>query len=130
MARVCGFVTVLTLVVTPVCAPLCAAQICSRPSSSAATEAPCHLTAATGDNVSQVHAVQNCGAPELPAAIVTSSNKNDVLQAYSSASFVGGTDVFSQQLPALLAQRTDSCFSDPHLLSHPYSSLATGVLRI
>ena len=130
MARVCGFVTVLALLVTPVCAPLCAAQICAQVPASAATEAPCHLTAATHENGSQVHAVQNCGASELPVATVTSSNKKDVLQAYSSASFVGGPDVFSGELPSLSTRYRDNCFADPHLSPYSYSSLAMDVLRI
>lgn len=129
IARVCGFVTVLTLVVAPMCAPLCAAQICAQGPASAATEAPCHLMAATGVNIPQVHAVQNCGASELPAATVTSLNKNDALQIYRSAAFLGGPDVLSGELPSLLAQHRDRCFVEPHS-SYLHSSLAMGVLRI
>ena len=129
LARACGFVTILALVVAPVCAPLCAAQVCSQTPISAATEAHCHPAGATPGDAPQIHAVQHCGASELPAVVPTSSIKNDALQANRAAAFDDGFGVVLQELRSHRSQPGERCLAGPHSSRFSASPLSHSVLR-
>jgi len=130
LARTCSFVTILTLVVAPVCAPLCAALVCSETSVSAATEAHCHLSGATPRDAHQIHAVQHCGAFELPAVFPTSSIKSDALEASRAAAFDDGFGVVSRELRSPRLQPGEHCVAGPRSSRFYRSPLSRGVLRI
>lgn len=130
LARACGFVTMLALIVTPVCAPLCAAQVCSQASVSTTSEAPCHLSGAIHGDTPQIHAVQSCGGGELPAAVLSSSIKSDTLRASGAATIVDSFGTLPQEFPARHSRASGSCVAGPPLARFSAAFLFNGVLRI
>jgi hypothetical protein len=95
-----------------------------------ATEAPCHLAGMMHGDTPQIRGVQNCGASELLAAVLTSSIKNDALQANSAAAFDKGIGVLPQalRLPRLQQGERHVAGSPPPRFSP--SSLFNGVLKL
>jgi hypothetical protein len=124
-----SLVTLLALVVAPICASLCAAQACSQ-APGAATKAPCHFAEAAKGNGLHSRAAQNCGALELQAADLTSTNSRSSLQAQRLRICPGLFDLLS---PELLPRMENHCAADcAHTPppEHPSSPAATVVLRI
>src|SRR6267143_3502794 len=119
LSQVCGVVTILALVVTPVCSPLCAARVCSQALSSAEVDSPCHLMKVAGGGATHVHGAQSCGAPELPAAALNSTNKNGSLQTDRFEAFGVGLYNISQKVSSAPEQSQDGCFA---CTSSPQSS--------
>src|SRR6267142_6763808 len=110
LAQVCGVVTILALVVTPVCSPLCAARVCSQALSSAEVDSPWHLMKVAGGSATHVHGAQSCGAPELPAAALNSTNKNGSLQNDRFEAFGMGLYNLSSKVSSVSEQSQDRCF--------------------
>src|SRR6267143_512679 len=127
LAQVCGVVTILALAVAPACTPLCAAKICSQASGPAEEGSPCHLMK-IGGSVSHVHGAQSCGALEMPAAALNSTNKNGSLQTDRFEAFGVGLYNISQKVSSAPEQSQDGCFA---CTSSPQSSSSslTSVLR-
>src|ERR1700674_769838 len=128
LTQVCGLVTILPLVVAPACAPLCAAMVCSRGLASTEVDSPCHLMATARGNATYAHAAQNCGAPELPAAALNSTDKNESQQKNRFEAFGVGLDIPPQGGFPASGQSPDHCLACTRSPQEP-SSL-TGVLRI
>src|SRR5882762_4317506 len=129
LAQVCGVVTILALVVTPVCSPLCAARVCSQALSSAEVDSPCHLMKVAGGGATHIHGAQNCGAPELPAAALNSTNKNGSLQNDRFEAFGVGLHTLSQKVTSLSEQPQDGRFVRTSWPESSSSSSLTSVLR-
>jgi hypothetical protein len=129
LAKVCGFVTILALVVAPACAPLCAAKVCSQASGSAEEGSPCHLMRIPGGSATHIHGAQYCGAPELPAAALNSTNKNGSLQDERFEAFRMGLHNLSQKISSVSAQSQDCCFACTSLPQGSSSLSLTSVLR-
>jgi hypothetical protein len=130
LAQVCGAVTILALVVAPACAPLCAVKVCSQALSSAEKDSPCHLMKIPSGSANHVHGAQICGARELPAAALNSTNKNGLLQNDRFEAFGVGRHNLSQKVSSFSGQSQDRCFactSSPHRSS---SLSLMSVLRI
>jgi hypothetical protein len=130
LAKACALVTLLTLVVTPACAPLCVARTCARVATSTAPEAPCHAAKAMRGNVPHVHAIQNCRAPELPAAMLSSSTKNDGRQENRRAGLNDAFAALSQELSVYRSGPSERCVEGPPLAHSSVASLSVDVLRI
>jgi len=120
----------LALIVAPVCAPLCAARVCSQASVSTTSEAPCHLSRAIRGDTPQIHAVQSCGGAELPAAVLSSSIKNDTLRANGAATIDDTFGTLPQEFSAQRWQASGSCVAGPPLARFSAAFLFDGVLRI
>src|SRR5882762_10387900 len=130
LAQVCGVVTILALVVTPVCSPLCAARVCSQALSSAELDSPCHLMKVAGGGATHVHGAQSCGARELPAAALNSTNKNGPLQNDCFEAFGVAVDVASQGALSASDQHRDCCFACASSPQRCFALSLTSVLRI
>jgi len=130
LAKACALVTLLTLVVTPACAPLCAARACARAATLTTPEAPCHAAKAMRGNLPHVHTIQNCGALELPAAMLSSSTKNDGWQGNHRAGLKGTFTALSQELFVYCSQRSERCVCSPPVAHFSAASLSSSVLRI
>src|SRR6267142_1732350 len=130
LAQVCGVVTILALVVAPACAPLCAAMVCSQASASAEQGSPCHLMKIPSGSATHIHGAQNCGAPELPAAALNSTNKNGSLQNDRFEAFGVGLHTLSQKVTSLSEQPQDGRFVRTSWPESSSSSSLTSVLRI
>jgi len=128
LAQVCGVVTILALVVTPVCSPLCAAQVCSRTSSTAAVNGPCHFAEAAQQNAQYVRGIARCGATELPSATLTSSKLMELSSSARFLAWAGTPYIFSAEFPALMTSQRGARGPDLQLSPHP-SVLTTVVLR-
>jgi hypothetical protein len=89
LAKAGGLVTMLALIVAPVCAPLCAAQVCSQTRFAAAQNGPCHLVEATHEKTAHIRGIPSCEAPEFGAVTVNSTNKNEVVKVDRTAFSVG-----------------------------------------
>src|SRR6266446_7463508 len=98
LAQVCGVVTMLALLVAPACAPLCAARVCSQALGSAEGDSPCHLMGIALGSATHAHGAQSCGAPELPAAALNSTNKNGSPQNGRFDAFGVGPNISSQKV--------------------------------
>jgi len=130
LAQVCGVVTILALVVAPACAPLCAAKVCSQALGSVEEGSPCHVMAKADGGATLVYAAQGCGAPELPAAALNSTNKKEVQDNERSEAFGTGLDIPTQEVASTSERSRDCCFA---CASSPQSSSSlslTSVLRI
>jgi hypothetical protein len=127
---VVSVLTLLALLVAPICAPLCAAQTCLRAKSAIATETHCHGETAASQDGSQIHTVLNCNSSEMPAAALFAGNKSDILQTFRPSSQVAGPHAVSLESTLILAVNSRS--RGPHLetLRSFSSFLAIGVLRI
>src|SRR6267143_5330575 len=110
LAQVCGVVTILALAVAPACTPLCAAKICSQASGPAEEGSSCHLMK-IGGSVSHIHGVQSCGALEVPAAALHSTNKNGSLQTDRFEAFGVGRYNLTQKVSSVSEQSQDRCFA-------------------
>jgi hypothetical protein len=88
MLATSSLVTVMALLVGPVCAPLCAAYICSTSFGAAAASDHCHM-AALEDQALRIHAVQNCATPELPPAVFFRAGKGSASDSDRIASPAG-----------------------------------------
>jgi hypothetical protein len=130
IGKTCALVMLLTLVVTPACAHLCAARTCARVATSTAPEALCHAAKSMRGNVPHVNAIQNCGAPELPAAVLSSATKQDGWQANRNASIDDGDGALPQELSVNRSQPGEGCVSSPSMAHFSAASLFSGVLRI
>src|SRR6266478_7288978 len=130
LAQVCGVVTMLALVVAPACAPLCAARVCSQASGSAEEGSPCHLMKIAGGSATHAHAAQTCGAPELPAAALNSTNRNGSLQNDRFEAFGVAVDVASQGAFSASDQHRDCCFACASSPQRCFALSLTSVLRI
>jgi hypothetical protein len=128
LAQVCGVVTILALVVTPVCSPLCAAQVCSRTSSTGAVNGPCHFAEAAQQNAQYVRGIARCGATELPSATLTSSKLMELSSSGRFLAWAGTPYIFSAEFPALMTSQRGARGPDLQLSPHP-SVLTTVVLR-
>ena len=128
-AITCSLVTVVALLVTPACAPMCAAKSCLQAATVNASEQHCHA-ASTHDNVAQIHSFQNCGAPELPVAALTSGNESDALQASRPVAAHAIPYVLPSELTGISAVDGGQCCTKPDSLRLPDSLLTTSVLRI
>jgi hypothetical protein len=127
-AAAASLVTLLALLAAPVCAALCAAQACALPG--AATEAPCHFSAAAQGSALHFHATHNCGARELQAADLTSTNLRSSLRAQRLRISAGSFDPLSPGLlPRMENYGAASCPYTPPP-EHPSSPFTTVVLRI
>jgi hypothetical protein len=73
--RVIALVTLLALLVAPLCAPFCRAHVCVARSSSAQDE-NCHVSAIANEKAPELNlvAAHTCGLQELPAAALETSN--------------------------------------------------------
>lgn len=129
-AAAVSLVTVVALVVAPSCAPLCAAQMCSQAPTLSTSEKHCHASASMHNDVPQIHAVQNCSAPELAAAALSSVNKGNALKEYRSAASGAAPYPPSQDLPAISTTNLRSCCANAGSLRRSDSFLATIILRI
>jgi hypothetical protein len=130
LAKACGLVVILALVVAPSCAPLCAARICSQPSAWITAERPCHLAGLLRGGESQFRAVQNCGAFESPAAVLNSSVKNDALRAGSAAAADATFDILPRELFVPRVQNNErnvAVLLSPHFSA---SLMSSQILRI
>src|SRR6266850_2920439 len=130
LAQVCGVVTMLALVVAPACAPLCAARVCSKALTSAEGDSPCHLMGIALGSATHVHGAQSCGAPELPAAALNSTNKNGSLQNDRFEAFGVAVDVASQGALSASDQHRDCCFACASSPQRCFALSLTSVLRI
>jgi hypothetical protein len=130
LPRACGFVTMLALIVAPVCAPLCSAQVCSEASVWTTSEAPCHLSGAIHGDIPQIHAVQSCGGVELPAAVLSSSIKSDTLRANGAAAIDDSFGALPHEFSAQRSRTSGSCAAGPPLARFSAAFLFDGVLRI
>jgi hypothetical protein len=111
LAQVCGVVTVLALVVAPSCAPLCAAKVCSQALNSAEEGSPCHVMAMGNGSAISAHTAQTCGALELPAGALNSTNKNEEQHDGPFGTFSAGLDIPAQEISSALEQSRDYCFT-------------------
>src|SRR6267142_6259643 len=127
LAQVCGVVTILALVVAPACAPLCAAMVCSQASASAEQGSPCHLMKIPSGSATHIHGAQNCGAPELPAAALNSTNKNGSLQNDRFEAFGVGLYNLSSKVSSVSEQSRDCCFA---CASSPQSSSSLSLTSV
>lgn len=130
LANACSLVTMLALVVGPVCAPLCATRICPQASASTVKEAPCHFAGAMHREGPQIHTLRNCGAFELPPAVLNSSTENDELPASGVTASAEGFGAWSQELSPTLLKDSEHCSAGPPLMSFSSVSPSNGVLRI
>ena len=130
LARICGLVAMLALVVAPACAPLCAARNCSQVSASTTAERPCHLAELMHGGESQFRTVQNCGTSELPAAILTSSIKNDASQASRALTFEFAFGTSSQKFFGFHSQPSERDVAGPPSPHLPATSRLDQILRI
>src|SRR6266481_5684492 len=130
LAQVCGVVTMLALVVAPACAPLCAARVCSQASGSAEEGSPCHLMKIAGGSATHAHAAQTCGAPELPAAALNSTNRNGSLQNDRFEAFGVGLYNLKQKVSSVPEQSQDGCFAWTSSPQRSSSLSLMSVLRI
>ncbi len=127
-AAVASLVTLLALIVAPICAGLCAAQACALPG--AATEAPCHFSAVEQGNALHFHATHICGVRELQAADLTSTNLRSSLQAQRLRISAGSFDLLWLGLLRRMENYgAASCAYTPPP-EHASSPAATVVLRI
>jgi hypothetical protein len=120
----------LALVVAPACAPLCAARICSQVSASTTVERPCHLAGLIHGGESHFRAVQNCGASELPSAILTSSIKKDASQASRALTFEFAFSTSSQKFFGFHSQPSALSVAGPLSPHLPATSRLDQILRI
>jgi hypothetical protein len=76
---VLALLTVLTLVIAPICAPLCAARSCS----SGGNQERCHEMASVGANESEhfVAPIKGCGAPDFSAVLLKADEEYSLSQA-------------------------------------------------
>ena|ERR1700682_4812116 len=130
LAQVCGVVAILALVIAPACAPLCAAKICSQASGSAEEGSPCHVMAMAHGGAARIHAAQGCGAPELPAAALNSTNKKEVQDNERSEEFGAGVGIASQEISSTVGQSRDYCFAWTSSPQRSSSSSFMSILRI
>jgi hypothetical protein len=77
-----ALVTVITVLIAPVCAPLCASKICASHSPSNASETRCHHPE-TDENSSGVSAenAKLCTGAELPAATLNATKRSQIVQS-------------------------------------------------
>src|SRR5712664_1340967 len=130
LAQVCGVVTILALVVAPACAPLCAARVCSKALTAAEWDSPCHLMGIALGSATHVHGAQSCGAPELPAAALNSTNKNGSLQNDRFEAFGTGLYNLSSKVSSVSEQSQDRCFPCTSSPQRSSSLSLMSVLRI
>jgi len=130
LAQVCGVVTILALVVAPACAPLCAAKVCSRVLTSTEKDSRCHVMATARGSAAYAHAAQNCGALELPAAALNSTNKKEVQDNERSEAFGAGLDIPAQEVSSASERSLEYCFASASPPQRSSSSSLTSVLRI
>jgi hypothetical protein len=130
LARACGLVAILALIVAPTCAPLCAARICSQASAPTTAATPCHLAGLMHGGESQFHAVQNCGASELPAAVLTSSIRNDAMQASSAAAIDAAFGILPREFFTSRLQQSERSVVGPLSPHLPSTLLSDPILRI
>jgi hypothetical protein len=95
-----------------------------------AVEAPCHLAGMTHGNALELHAVQNCGASELPAAVLTSSVKNDAWQASRASTIDVPFGILPREFFSPRLQQSERNVAGPLSPHISASSLADQVLRI
>lgn len=122
----------LALLVAPICGQLCTTQACSRLSSTG-TEAQCHFTPGSGGGSVHLHAVRNCGAPDLQMANLASSFKPGTLQALRSVSSARSDYVPSMELSNGLKayhRACNGCCTDSPPLGPSTLPATTTVLRI
>jgi hypothetical protein len=79
---------------------------------------------------SQFRAVQNCGASELPAAVLTSSIKNDALQASHALTFEFAFGILPGEFFASRLQKSEHSVAGPLSPHRPPTSLPDQILRI
>ena len=127
-AAASSLVTLLALIVAPICAALCAAQACALPG--AATEAPCHFAAAAQSNALHFHAAHICGARELQAADLTSSNLRSSLQAQRLRISAGLFDLLLPEPLTPIGNHGGTGYAYPPPPEHPSFPVTTVVLRI
>jgi len=124
-----SLVTLLALIVAPICAPLCAAQACFQ-APGAAAKAPCHFAETTKGDGLYARAAQICGALELQAAYLTSTNLRTSLRAQRLRISADSFDLLSPDLlPRMENHRGAGCAHTPPP-EHPSSPFTTVVLRI
>src|SRR6267143_4182109 len=106
LARIASVVTLLALVVAPACAPLCAAQVCTQASVTAGMGSHCHSREVVNESAVHIRAVQNCGAPELQVAELTSASRRGSFQRDRATVSAGELGVlFADHLPPLAHHR-------------------------
>ena len=130
LAQVCGVVTILALVVAPLCAPWCAANVCSRGLATTAVGSSCHGMATERGSTIHGHAAQNCAAQELPAATVNSVNKNKVQDNERSEEFGAGVGIPPQEISSTVEQSRDVSFACARWPQVSSSLSLMSVLRI
>jgi hypothetical protein len=130
LAQVCGVVTVLALVVAPACAPLCAAKVCSQALNSAEEGSPCHVMAMGNGNAISAHTAQTCGALELPAGALNSTNKNEGQHDDRFETFSEGLNISPQEISSAPEQSLNYCFACTSSPQRASSLSLTSVLRI
>jgi hypothetical protein len=79
---------------------------------------------------SQFRAVQNCGASELPAAVLTSSIKNDALQASRALTFEFAFGILPGEFFTSRLQKSEHSVAGPLSPHLPSTSLPDQILRI
>jgi hypothetical protein len=129
-ATAVSILTLLALLVAPVCAPFCAAQTCLRAQTAIAPETHCHAETAVNTDGSQIRAVLNCNSSELPVAALLAGNQSDMSPISPTASPVAGQHAVSQEFASILPVNRASRSAHTEPLRSSTSLLATGVLRI
>lgn len=129
-ATAVSLLTLLALLVAPVCAPFCGGQACLQAQTAMASETHCHAEMAADNNSSQMHATLNCNSSELPVAALSTGNKRDIPQASRPRSQVASMHAVSQEFASILAENCMSRSTNTESLPSSTSFLAMGVLRI
>jgi len=127
LAQVCGFATIMALVVAPLCAPWCAANVCSRRLATAAAASSCHGVATERESTIHAHAAQNCAAQELPAATVNSANKNKAQHNDRSEVFGAEVEIRAQEISPAAERSRDDC---PGSASWPQISSSLSLMSV
>jgi hypothetical protein len=130
MIATSSLVTVMALLVAPICAPLCAAHSCSPSSGGAAASSDCHLAMLSQQDALRIHSLQNCGASELPVAALLSTSRSKAFQ--SSTMQACATDVLTipHRIASSLILHRWSCHAGNESLRNSDPLHTTSVLRI
>lgn len=130
VARIASLLTILALVIAPSCGPLCAAQACTPAPGSAGMESHCHLHGTLNGRAPLLHTVQNCGAPELQAADLTSANWREPAQKDRATASAGRLAFLSLGLSSAGARNSDAIAAEVESPPHSCSAITKVVLRI
>jgi hypothetical protein len=130
---VIALLTLLALIVSPVCAPLCAARTCATSNSGSAassSDESCHYSVSSAEHAPdfQFHGTPTCNSGELTAILSTFPNSNELKQeSRIVAVSTTGSEQSSFGLTNLHGAGWNANTSSPHRLE---LSVTTLVLRI